>query len=90
MDYEKKAMECLVSDNPAEVHRGMGLALLALAEEFRKYRTESMPQRGPERGDRTFLYCSVCKKETKHLFGVFVEEDIHWWYCTICKRRIKL
>jgi hypothetical protein len=88
MDFAREAERLLKSEDPIKIQKGLGFALLALSEEFRRQqgKTGSLNSRKPEHGDSKNLYCRDCFKETEHVFGGV--EQFRWWSCTRCDGRI--
>ncbi len=88
MDLSKEAEQCLRSSEPTEVQKGVGLAMLALADELQKSRQgqTTLKSRKPEPGDIMQLRCKKCDKDTQcHLMLIC---DDPMWVCCECGKTI--
>lgn len=91
MYFTREAEKYLESNNPHEIQKGLGYALLALAKEIRdqpKFDPGSLKLRKAEIGDTKIIYCDICGKNTEHVFGG-VTDISRWWQCTRCENEIR-
>jgi hypothetical protein len=84
----KKIEEALGSNDPVEIQRALGFAVLALYREMRNTKQESTAhKRAPVDGDILPLYCKNCGEKTEHVFRkLIILDSVRGvsWTCGIC------
>ena len=58
----------LESQNPQDVQKGVGYAVLTLLKEMKNKQVTTLDKRPPENGDIITMHCSVCNKNSQFVF----------------------